>query len=277
MPYSCWMTTTSRSLKSSAANSRPAASPGFKSPTTRTLRVFTGGPAGTRSSTRTTSHSSSLPREIAVARAAVNVARPQRVGGYVLRNPKRVTGAVSVRHGRHPKADLRRDVCRMAPPAEPGFPKVRSTPTPTDMRCFARDRAVVANARLHPGRRGAGSSWTRYGWVTSDCVEVASRMGRRGTELTSRGSRAVKVLGLTHACLRYRRGVPCRGRRRVSFCGCPVDRPGPATRDRRDRYRRPSKGGLARISGGQVHGPRVRAVGPCHGTGHGRGLGRQDG
>src|SRR5664279_561437 len=88
----------------------------------------------------------------------------------------------------------------MAPPAEPSFPMVRSTPTPTDMRWFARDRAFVAKARLHPGLRGAGSSWTRYGWVTSDCVEVASRMGRghRAHIARVQGRQGPRAVSYTH-------------------------------------------------------------------------------
>src|ERR1700758_4318421 len=81
MPYSCWMTATSLWFSNSAHAARDAAEPLTSSPTTRVLEE--GGP----SDTRTTLTSAPLAVN-PWARAALNVAGPYGVGGYVLRMPK---------------------------------------------------------------------------------------------------------------------------------------------------------------------------------------------
>src|ERR1700739_1597715 len=81
MPYSCWMTATSLWFSNSAHAATDGAEPLTSSPTTRVLED--GGP----SDTRTTLTSAPLAVN-PWARAALNVAGPYGVGGYVLRMPK---------------------------------------------------------------------------------------------------------------------------------------------------------------------------------------------
>src|SRR6476619_3580438 len=82
MPYSCWMTATSLRFSNSAHAATDAGEPLTSSPMTGVL--VDGGP----SDIRTTLTSAPLAVN-PFASAAVNVASPHGVGGYVLRMPKR--------------------------------------------------------------------------------------------------------------------------------------------------------------------------------------------
>src|ERR1700757_1986266 len=103
MPYSCWMTATSLWFSSSAHAAADAAEPLASSPMTRVLDD--GGP----SDTRTTLTSAPLVLN-PLTRAALKVASPDGVGGYVPRMPKLVVSerpcrpGESVKHGNSTKA-----------------------------------------------------------------------------------------------------------------------------------------------------------------------------
>ena len=81
MPYSCWMTATSLRFSNSAHAATDAGEPLTSSPMTRVLAD--GGPSDTRTTL------TSAPLAVSpFASAALNVASPHGVGGYVLRMPK---------------------------------------------------------------------------------------------------------------------------------------------------------------------------------------------
>src|SRR5690349_18039898 len=81
MPYSCWMTATSLWFSNSAHAATDVGDPLTISPMTRALSE--GGPSESRT-TLTAVPLALNPR----ASAAVNVASPHGVGGYVLKMPK---------------------------------------------------------------------------------------------------------------------------------------------------------------------------------------------
>src|SRR6476660_10071273 len=81
MPYSCWMTATSLRFSNSAHAATDAGEPCTSAPMTGVL--IDGGPSDIRTTL------TSAPLAVSpFASAAVNVASPHGVGGYVLRMPK---------------------------------------------------------------------------------------------------------------------------------------------------------------------------------------------